>query len=42
MFLIIDSYVKQILEIVGSQIEIEKVFSLTEIFTGLRRCHLYS
>lgn len=35
MFLIIGSYVKQILEIVGSQIEIEKVFSLTEILLVL-------
>jgi hypothetical protein len=39
MFLIIGSYVKQILEIFGSQIEIEKIFSLTEFFTSFRRCH---
>jgi hypothetical protein len=42
MFLIIDSYVKQILEIVGSQIEIEKIFFLIEIFTSFRRFHLQS
>ncbi len=33
---------KQILGIVGSQIEIEKIFSLARILTSLRRCHLQS
>ncbi len=42
MLLIIGSYVKQILEIVGPQIEIEKIFFLIEIFTSFRRCHLQS
>jgi hypothetical protein len=30
----------QILSIVGSQIETKRIFSLTCIFTNLRRCHL--
>jgi hypothetical protein len=30
----------QILGIVGSQIEIKNIFSLTEILTNLKRCHL--
>jgi hypothetical protein len=40
MFLIIGYYVKQILKIVGSQIEIEKKKILIKIFTSFRRCHL--
>ncbi len=40
MFLIIGYYVKQILKIVGSQIEIEKIFFLIKTFTSFRRCHL--
>jgi hypothetical protein len=31
---------RQILEIVGSQIEIERIFSLVEILINLKRCHL--
>jgi hemerythrin-like domain-containing protein len=31
---------RQILKIVGSQIEIEKIFSLANILTNLRKCHL--
>jgi hypothetical protein len=30
----------QILGIVGSQIEIERIFSLVDILSNLRRCHL--
>jgi len=30
----------QILKIVGSQIEIERIFSLARVFTNLKRCHL--
>jgi hypothetical protein len=30
----------QILGIVGSQIEIERIFSLVRIFINLRKCHL--
>jgi hypothetical protein len=41
-FFLIGSYVKQIFKIVGSQIEIEKIFSLTEIFISFRRYHLQS
>jgi len=40
MFPIIGFCVRQILEIVGSQIETEKIFSLAIIFTNLKRCHL--
>ncbi len=36
----IDFLIKQILGIVGSQIEIKNIFSLTEILTNLKRCHL--
>jgi hypothetical protein len=32
--------VRQILGIVGSQIEIERIFSLVGILTNLKRCHL--
>jgi hypothetical protein len=31
---------KQILEILGSQIKIDHVFSLTNVLTTLRHCHL--
>jgi hypothetical protein len=31
---------RQILGIIGSQNEIEKIFSLTHIFTNLKKCHL--
>jgi hypothetical protein len=31
---------KQILRIIGSQIEIEKIFSLILILTNLKKCHL--
>jgi hypothetical protein len=33
-------YVKQILRIIGSQIEIERIFSLDRIHISFRRCHL--
>ncbi len=32
----------QILKIIGSQIEIERIFSLARVFTNLKRCHLQS
>ncbi len=38
MFPIVDFYVGQILRIVGSQIEIEKIFSLVRILIGFKRC----
>jgi len=31
---------RQILRIIGSQIEIEKIFSLSHIFINLKKCHL--
>jgi hypothetical protein len=40
MFPTIGFNVRKILEIVGSQVEIDKVFSLVGIFTSNRRCHL--
>jgi len=40
MFLTIGFFVQQILGIVGSQIEIEKVFSLVGILNNPRRCCL--
>jgi ABC-type dipeptide/oligopeptide/nickel transport system permease component len=40
MFPIVDFLAHQILGIIGSQIEIEKVFSLVGKFTNLRRCFL--
>ncbi len=40
MFPIVDFYVGQILRIVGSQIEIEKIFSLVRILTSFRSCCL--
>jgi hypothetical protein len=33
-------FARQILDIVGSWIEIERIFSLVGILTNLRRCHL--
>jgi hypothetical protein len=40
MFFIVGSYAKQILRIVGSKIEIKRIFSLVGILTSYRRCHL--
>jgi hypothetical protein len=40
MFLTIGFCVKQNFKIVGSQIEIEKIFSLLGTFISIRRCHL--
>ncbi len=40
MFPIVGFCVNRIIGIVGSQIEIERIFSLAGIFTSLRRCHL--
>jgi hypothetical protein len=40
MFPIVGLLAWQILGIVGSQIEIESIFSLARILTNLRRCHL--
>jgi hypothetical protein len=40
MFPIVGFLAKQILGIVGSQIEIEWIFSLVENFTNRRRCCL--
>jgi hypothetical protein len=40
MFPTIGFYVKKILGIVGSQIEIEKIFSLARILTSFKKCHL--
>ncbi len=42
MFPIVDFLAHQILGIIGSQIEIEKVLSLVGIITNLRRCCLKS
>jgi hypothetical protein len=42
MFPTIGFYVKQILRVVRSQIEIEKIFSLVEIFSNFKRCRLQS
>jgi hypothetical protein len=39
-FLLLFFLVRQILGIVESQIEIERIFSLEGILTNLRRCHL--
>jgi hypothetical protein len=33
---------KKFLSIVGSQIEIEKIFSLVDMLTNLWRCHLHT
>ncbi len=41
-FLIVALLVRQILGIVSSQIETEHIFSLVEILTNLKRCHLQS
>jgi hypothetical protein len=38
MFPTIGFLARQILEIVGSQIEPERIFSLAHIFTNLKRC----
>jgi hypothetical protein len=40
MFLTIGFFVQQILEIVGSQIETKRIFSLAEIIVNLRKCRL--
>jgi hypothetical protein len=40
MFPIVGFCARQILGIVGSQIETERIFSLAGILTSLRRCHL--
>jgi hypothetical protein len=40
MFPTVGFLVRQILKIVGSQIEIERIFSLATILTNLKRCHL--
>jgi hypothetical protein len=40
MFPIVDFCARQILGIIGFQIEIEKIFSLVRILTSLRRCRL--
>ncbi len=40
MFPIVGSLAHQILGIVASQIETQRIFSLVGIFTNLRRCHL--
>jgi hypothetical protein len=40
MFLIVGFCAREILGIVGSQIEIERIFLLVEILINLKRCHL--
>jgi hypothetical protein len=40
MFLIIGFCARQILRIIGFQIEIKRIFSLVRAFINLRRCHL--
>jgi len=40
MFPTVGSLAQQILQIVESQIETERIFSLADIFTNLRRCRL--
>ncbi len=35
-------FLRQILKMVGSQIEIGRIFSLARVLTNLRRCHLQS
>jgi len=40
MFLTIGFLTYQILNIIVSQIEIEKIFSLVRIFTNIKKCHL--
>jgi len=42
MFFTIGFYVKQILGIIGSQIEIERIFPLDGILISFRRCRLQS
>jgi len=41
-FLIVGFLAHQILSIVGPQIESKRIFSLANILTNLRRCHLQS
>ncbi len=40
MYPIIDFCAKQVLGIVGSQIETKRIFSLARILISLQRCHL--
>jgi hypothetical protein len=40
MFPIVGFFSRQILGIISSQIEIEKIFSLTHILINLKKCHL--
>jgi hypothetical protein len=40
MFPIVEFLAQQILGVIGSQIEIKRIFSLARILTNLRRCHL--
>jgi hypothetical protein len=40
MFPTIGFLTQQILGIIGSQVEIERIFSLVRIFTTFRKCHL--
>jgi hypothetical protein len=41
VFLVVSFFAHQVLSIiVGSQIEIERIFYLISIFANLRRCHL--
>ncbi len=40
MFLILGFLARQILGVVGSQIETKRIFSLVGILTNLRSCHL--
>ncbi len=42
MFSIVGVFVKQILGIIESQIDIERIFSLARILTSFKRCHLKS
>jgi hypothetical protein len=41
MFLTIGFCARQILGIIGFQIETKKIFSLTGILISLKKCHLY-
>jgi hypothetical protein len=40
MFLTTGFFAYQILNIVASQIAIERIFSLVKIFTNIKKCHL--
>ncbi len=42
MFHIVDLFSLQILSIIGSKIEIKRIFFLVNILTNLRKCHLQS